>query len=108
MDHSDEAIVNNSECFFELKSFDCDERLCPPSHWSCGDGQCTFSLLRFTYETYFPMVIWCLSFRDCNYACETCAEPNLWTVENGLCWDFFEQNTPELKLAMTLTDDICL
>ncbi|CAF0857990.1 unnamed protein product [Adineta steineri] len=108
MDHSDEGVIDMAVCFFELRNFDCDERLCPPTYWSCGDGQCINSLQRFSYQTFLDDFYYCLTFRDCNYACEACNHPHLWTVENGSCWNFDELKKSELELAAIITDDFCL
>ena len=41
MDMSDEkATFNDTSCAFQSASRECDDRVCPPNQWSCGDGQC--------------------------------------------------------------------
>ncbi|CAF1017425.1 unnamed protein product [Adineta steineri] len=108
MDHSDERDTHNNFCLNLFWSFDCDERLCPPTSWSCGDGQCIPLLQRFSYQFFYEGNAQCENLRDCNYACEVCANENLWTIEEGLCWDFLEQKKTKLELAATMVNDTCL
>ncbi|UJR34447.1 hypothetical protein I4U23_021854 [Adineta vaga] len=114
MDHSDERYTHSNLCFSLFRSFDCDERLCPPTHWSCGDGQCIQLLQRFSYQFSYQASVesmsQCSNLRECNYACEVCPHQNLWTIENGLCWNFSIQNKTESELVMSIIDedDICI
>ncbi|CAF3900572.1 unnamed protein product [Rotaria sordida] len=109
MDYSDEnRFYLGGGCLIELRSFDCDERLCPTSSWSCGDGQCIMSLQRFSYQTFQKNLQQCSTLRDCNFACETCQHEDLWTLENGLCWPFLKKEYSKLELATTVDDDLCV
>lgn len=108
MDQTDEVIINDLRCLIDLYTFDCDERLCSPDSWSCGTGQCILSIQRFAFQSFMIDVPYCLSLRDCNFACELCVHSNLWTVKHGLCWPLSNENYSEFKSAMITTDDQCL
>ena len=83
LDWSDEMALKESlECFGGSVKTECDDHLCPPNQWSCGDGQCIADRLwfqRFTTDTT------CASGRDQYYMCETHLRYNQWTMSNGRC-----------------------
>ena len=108
MDQTDETFLDRTDCIGNLSSFACDERLCPASYWSCGDGHCILALQRFSYQTYEEHHTFCSSLRDCNFACESCAHGSFWTLSNGLCWPFLEKEYSELELAVSMTEDLRL
>ena len=94
MDLSDEKQrFDDSSCSSQLASFNCDDRICPLNHWSCGDGQCIEDRLAFQKES----AITCKNRRDRMFFCETNTngEEKLWTLPNGQCtsaWDYEETN----------------
>ena len=84
LDWSDETQFKGSKsCPWESVSSECDDRLCPPSHWSCGDGQCLGDRLRFQRVS---IDVTCESGRDQYYMCETHLSKEQWTMENGRCF----------------------
>ncbi|CAF1179138.1 unnamed protein product [Didymodactylos carnosus] len=89
LDWSDEMPFKSSgKCSLESVSEECDDHLCPPNEWSCGDGQCIRDRLAFhDYE-----FLTCQSGRDQYFICETHAEKKLWTMSNGRCYDPDEGN----------------
>ena len=83
LDWSDEMPFKKSEsCPGEIASTQCDDHLCPPNLWSCGDGQCIRDRLAFQKRTYDPT---CQSSRDQDFLCETHASSILWTKPSGRC-----------------------
>ena len=84
LDWSDEMPFKKSEdCFGESASAECDDHLCPPGHWSCGDGQCIPSRLGFQKSSFDPT---CRSGRDQYFICETHVLIRQWTMPNGRCY----------------------
>ena len=58
---------NDRECPLESVNQECDDHLCPPNHWSCGDGQCIQDRLEFQTWTFQA----CQSECDQYFICET-------------------------------------
>ena len=83
LDWSDEIQIKNDwNCPMESVSSECDDHLCPPNEWSCGDGQCIEDRLRFQR---LPTDTTCHSGRDQYFTCETHLVTKQWTMENGRC-----------------------
>ena len=84
LDWSDEMPFKKSEdCFGESVSTECDDHLCPPAYWSCGEGQCIPSRLAFQRSSFEPT---CSSGRDQYFLCETRIVMRQWTMPNGRCY----------------------
>ena len=87
LDWSDEmALKKSEECPVESVSAECDDHLCPPNQWSCGDGQCIvdrLDLQKWGYPT-------CQSGRNEYFICETHLNKRRWTMSNGRCVDLDE------------------
>ena len=84
MDLTDEkGSANDGDCTFQYASFECDERVCLPGYWSCGDGQCIKRRLAFQDEV--PSRAECKSRRDQHFMCEMHGTQRLWTLPNGRC-----------------------
>ena len=82
LDWSDEMPFKKSEeCPAESVSMDCDDHLCPPAEWSCGDGECISNRLDFQKWSFTT----CQSRRDQYYICETSIGKRQWTMLNGRC-----------------------
>ena len=85
MDLSDEKqLFDDDQCAYELASIMCDDRLCPPTDWSCGDGQCIAD--RITSQLGKVFDDGCESRRDQYHMCETNHFVGLWTLSNGKCY----------------------
>ena len=85
MDLSDEIhSFNDTLCTFEETSLECDDRICPPDEWSCGDGQCIHN--RIAFQIRYSGEIECNSRRDQYHICETHNERRRWTLSNGKCF----------------------
>ena len=62
LDWSDEIqFKDNSECSLGSVNTNCDDHICPPNQWSCGDGQCIEDRLMFQR---LPIEVTCHSGRD--------------------------------------------
>ena len=104
MDWSDEMqYYDDALCPLEEASFRCDDHVCQPNKWSCGDGQCIVDRLRFQ-RTVDPKFI-CWSRRDKNHICEMQAVFRLWTLPNGQC--IRENKYKELNFAKRTILDEC-
>ncbi|CAF1223276.1 unnamed protein product [Adineta steineri] len=87
MDLTDEiGIFNDAFCTFQAVSSECDDRVCHPNQWSCGDGQCIKDRLAFQKEK--PMSDECRNRREQYYMCETHYSLRLWTLPHGKCVNF--------------------
>ena len=83
LDWSDEMqFKSGQKCPMESVSSECDDHLCPPNYWSCGDGQCINDRLMFQR---LPNEVTCHSGRDQYFICETHLSKGQWTMENGRC-----------------------
>ena len=84
MDMSDEkATFNDTSCAFQSASRECDDRVCPPNQWSCGDGQCVVD--RSVMWATSPRLTLCINRRDQFYRCEQVDDESLWTQADGRC-----------------------
>ena len=83
LDWSDEMPLKRSEtCFLESVSAKCDDHICRPNHWPCGDGQCILNRLAFQKSEFEPT---CQSGREQYFMCEIRLNPRQWTMSNGRC-----------------------
>ena len=103
MDRSDEKNFQvNVDCFYSNDYFRCDESLCSPSDWSCGDGQCIPSWNRFGYQQMILFGDYCLSLRELNHMCEASHRWRLWTLpETGLCTNQTGYDDPYWSISQT-------
>ena len=84
MDMSDEKErFSHTKCSMQSASAECDDRLCPPNWWSCGDGQCIRD--RHLRSNGQLNVVYCLNRRDQFFWCEGVNDENLQTESNGRC-----------------------
>ena len=86
MDMSDEKEpFDDTRCPYQPTSMECDDRVCPPNRWSCGDGQCirNRSLTGSVESGFTP----CFNRRDQFFWCDHVDKENLLTQENGRCSD---------------------
>ena len=86
MDMSDEkGPFDDGKCPYQPANMECDDRVCPPNGWSCGDGQCIIERsLAGTGQNFF---ISCFNLRDQFFWCDHVENENLLTRENGRCSD---------------------
>ncbi|CAF1474216.1 unnamed protein product, partial [Rotaria sp. Silwood1] len=83
LDWSDEIQYEKSEtCATDSVSIKCDDHICLPNEWSCGDGQCIRDRLMFQKNKGFAT---CHSRRDQYFLCEIHRNPLSWTMPNGRC-----------------------
>ncbi|CAF1066721.1 unnamed protein product [Rotaria sp. Silwood1] len=81
---------NDTKCIFHPVSYECDDRICLRSYWSCGDGQCVQH-----ERDIFPYVE-CKSFREYYHMCELFDDQSLWTLPNGKCYESSDQVNPSI------------
>ena len=95
MDWSDEMQYKKSDdCGRESASAQCDDHLCPPTEWSCGDGQCLRDRLAFQTSADYAT---CENRRDQYFWCESHAYPLSWTTPNGRCHEGEQYEAPLLN-----------
>ena len=84
MDLTDEkGLFLDDNCLMRPASLECDERLCFPKRWSCGDGQCIENRLAFQDKN--ALTTECRSRREQYYMCEMHSKERLWTMSDGQC-----------------------
>ena len=84
MDMSDErGPFEDVNCPFQPASSQCDDRVCLPKQWPCGDGQCI--LQRSPVWTTVDRGMACQNRRDQFFWCETGYRDKVWTLPNGRC-----------------------
>ena len=84
LDWSDEMqLKNHQDCSRESVNALCDDHLCPPNQWSCGDGECISDRLAFLGLSISTT---CASRRDHYFTCETYSKTAQWTMPNGRCY----------------------
>ena len=96
MDMSDEkGPFDDTKCPYQSASMDCDDRVCLPDRWSCGDGQCIKErrLAGDHSIDYTP----CFNRRDQFFWCEAVVGEDLWTQENGRCSDTLREIPISMK-----------
>jgi hypothetical protein len=92
LDWSDELQFKNDEnCYLEIVSSECDDRVCPPNQWSCGDGQCTLDRVAFQRPSVYAT---CGSRRNQYFMCEIHSTTILWTMPNGRCYGGGQYEAP--------------
>jgi hypothetical protein len=79
----EKGLFLGEQCTFQEASFECDDRMCFRSEWSCGDGQCIWYRLHFQIDQYIPE---CNSLHDQYHMCETHKDRTQWTLPNGKCY----------------------
>ncbi|CAF1530044.1 unnamed protein product [Adineta ricciae] len=106
MDWSDEITYSRSDfCPHEPLTVKCDDHKCPSKKWSCGDGQCIFSMHRLVYQTLHPKDTFCFSMREYNHICETAIDRSLWTRSDGHCMD---KGFLDRSLVLSSSEQKCL
>ena len=75
---------DDMQCAFQQASYECDDRMCPRSYWSCGDGQCISD--RFSFRSYGESHS-CNNVRDQYHMCELNSHWSRWTLPNGKCYE---------------------
>ena len=102
-DWSDELPLKPSRlCSTESVSSICDDHICPPNFYSCGDGQCIEQ--RFPFLTTSPH-LQCSNLRNLFGICETDPWIIFLTQPNGICLDeYFPLTLPTNRTD----DDICI
>ena len=99
MDMSDEKeLFDDTQCPHQSASVECDDRVCSPSRWSCGDGQCIVE--RFDGGNVYRHFLSCLNRRDQLFWCERATDDNLWSEPNGRC----TRNLPDVT---SVTKNYC-
>ncbi|CAF3918822.1 unnamed protein product [Adineta steineri] len=84
MDLTDEKqSFKDTNCAYQRANIACDDRVCLPYQWSCGDGQCVES--RFAFRKVAFGQHSCISRRDQFYMCEINFFERQWTLHNGKC-----------------------
>ena len=93
MDMSDEKEpFDDSKCPYQSASIHCDDRVCSPELWSCGDGQCVNTRV-LTMNQHTPFVR-CVNRREQFFRCEQVAGELLRTEPNGRCvWSVLNATT---------------
>jgi hypothetical protein len=98
LDWSDEMQRKKSEsCTLEAASTRCDDHVCPPNEWSCGDGQCITN--RLPFGKFYSSQI-CNNHRDLYFTCEIHPYESAWTKPDGRCHSggrYEEVPTPNLS-----------
>ena len=86
LDWSDEIqYYDDVNCAIGEASIQCDDRICPPNRFSCGDGQCIVDRLNF--QIMFQVKSECRSRREQYFLCETHYIKDMWTLPNGRCYE---------------------
>jgi Low-density lipoprotein receptor domain class A/EGF-like domain len=87
MDWSDETLRDDGNaCPYHPNAMYCDEHICRPKLYSCGDGECVLWEARMAFHRFVPPVDDCSNKRNLNYMCEVSLRPPAWTLDSGLCW----------------------
>ena len=95
LDWSDEIqYYDDLNCPKEGASIQCDDRMCPPYEFSCGDGQCIPD--RFDFQIKSEAKSECQSRRDQYFICETHFVTDMWTLPNGRCYVGYGYNQSNL------------
>ena len=103
LDWSDEMQYMKSEdCSVETASARCDDHVCPPNQWSCGDGQCIPDRLGFQKLKTNPS---CASRRNLQFTCEANIAHNDWTRSDGRCFTMSYYATD--PIVMNSIEDEC-
>ncbi|UJR18322.1 hypothetical protein I4U23_005224 [Adineta vaga] len=81
----------------------CDDRICPPNQYSCGDGQCIID--RFDFQIISQFKSECQSKREQAFLCETHYINDMWTLPNGRCYEKYGYN--QTKMSNLTVEDQC-
>ncbi|CAF1121422.1 unnamed protein product [Rotaria sordida] len=85
MDLTDEKqLFDDENCTYQAANLECDDRICLPNRWSCGDGQCIKK--RFDFQNKKVASIDCTNKRSEYYICESYGRFKRWTLPNGKCY----------------------
>ena len=96
LDWSDEIQFMKSEgCGTESVSIRCDDHLCPPNEWSCGDGQCMQD--RFAIRGGPRAQHVCRNRRDEHFMCENEWSNSKFTMRDGRCALYGHHQIPLVK-----------
>ena len=106
MDLTDETgFFIDGNCPTQQASLECDERLCFPRRWSCGDGQCIEHRLAFQDKN--AVTAECRSRREQYHMCEMHHKDKLWTLPDGRC-QREKENYDEVFSSNYTSMDKCL
>jgi hypothetical protein len=104
LDWSDEIPFKDSlSCATEAVGSVCDDHICPPYQWSCGDGQCIRDRFAFQKPSGY---LRCHSQRDQYLMCETEFSIIVWAMPNGWCYGERQYDGPQLMMNPT-EEDYC-
>ena len=96
MDMSDEKEpFEHAKCPVQSASVECDDRVCPPDQWPCGDGQCILSRYLMSFRELG--MVTCLNRRDQFFWCELASAENLQTESDGRCSVYRANATHDVK-----------
>ncbi|CAF3689751.1 unnamed protein product [Rotaria sp. Silwood1] len=84
-ENNEYRCMNGMSCVINGASTQCDDRICPPNQWSCGDGQCILD--RFPFQKSSQEKPECINQRDRYFICETHHSLKVWTLSNGRCYE---------------------
>ena len=105
LDWSDEmSFKQDQQCPHKRVSRECDDRICPPNQWSCGDGQCIEDRLAFQKG---PDKSECLNMRDQSFMCETHYRRAQWTMPNGRCYSSGSRQYEESSVVNRSDESYC-
>ncbi|CAF1128040.1 unnamed protein product [Adineta ricciae] len=114
MDWSDEYNSGIGDwCWLEPDAIDCDEHLCLPPLYSCGDGQCISWNPLMAIERILDFDEDCFNMRNLNYMCELIYPQPTWTLVDGLCWPDIGYDDPRyppwnmMNTSNLTNDEIC-
>ncbi|CAF0916280.1 unnamed protein product [Adineta ricciae] len=104
LDWSDEMqFYDDIRCSSDGVYTPCDDRICPPTQYSCGDGQCIID--RFDFQTMTRFKSECRSKREQAFICETHYINDMWTLPNGRCYEKYDYNGT--KMSNLTIEDQC-
>lgn len=87
--------MKSDDCPLETASTRCDDHMCPPHQWSCGDGQCIPDRFGFHKSKHNPK---CVNQRDFYFTCEVNIDRKEWTRPDGRCFSGGIKNTDPIEI----------